>query len=114
MDPLYLQPAEPEDMSSRRKPLRAYSWGGAIGSFLSPIAAAAPIAGCWATSKPIRIRAAGISGRGLTARISAVFQLGLGWLQARRLLKRLRPRAVAGFGGYPSVPTVVAASQLQV
>ncbi len=60
-----------------------------------------------------RIRAAGISGRGLTARISAVFQLGLGWLQARRLLKRLRPRAVVGFGGYPSVPTVVAASQLK-
>ena len=59
-----------------------------------------------------RISAAGISGRGLTARISAVFQLGLGWLQARRLLKQLRPRAVAGFGGYPSVPTVVAASQL--
>lgn len=59
------------------------------------------------------IRAAGISGRGLTARISAVFQLGLGWLQARRLLKQLRPRAVVGFGGYPSVPTVVAASQLK-
>jgi UDP-N-acetylglucosamine--N-acetylmuramyl-(pentapeptide) pyrophosphoryl-undecaprenol N-acetylglucosamine transferase len=60
-----------------------------------------------------RIRAAGISGRGLTARVSAVFQLGLGWLQARRLLKQLRPRAVVGFGGYPSVPTVVAASQLR-
>lgn len=60
-----------------------------------------------------RIRAAGISGRGLTARISAVFQLGLGWLQARRLLKQLRPSAVAGFGGYSSVPTVVAASQLR-
>ncbi len=60
-----------------------------------------------------RIRAAGISGRGLSARISAVFQLGLGWLQARRLLKRLRPSAVVGFGGYPSVPTVVAASQLR-
>jgi UDP-N-acetylglucosamine--N-acetylmuramyl-(pentapeptide) pyrophosphoryl-undecaprenol N-acetylglucosamine transferase len=60
-----------------------------------------------------RIRAAGISGRGLTARVSAVFQLGLGWLQARRLLKKLRPRAVVGFGGYPSVPTVVAASQLR-
>lgn len=59
-----------------------------------------------------RIRAAGISGRGLAARITAVLQLGLGWLQARRLLKKLRPRAVAGFGGYPSVPTVVAASQL--
>lgn len=59
-----------------------------------------------------RIRAAGISGRGLAARIGAVIQLGLGWLQARRLLKQLGPRAVAGFGGYPSVPTVVAASQL--
>ncbi len=60
-----------------------------------------------------RIRAAGISGRGLTARISAVFQLGLGLLQARRLLKQLRPRAVVGFGGYPSVPTMVAAAQLR-
>lgn len=59
-----------------------------------------------------RIRAAGISGRGLTARISALFQLGLGLLQARRLLKRLGPSAVIGFGGYPSVPTMVAAAQL--
>ncbi len=60
-----------------------------------------------------RIRAAGISGRGLTAKISAVFQLGLGLLQARRLLKQLGPRAVVGFGGYPSVPTMVAAAQLR-
>jgi len=59
-----------------------------------------------------RIHAAGISGRGLTARISAVFQLGLGLLQARRLLRRLRPGAVVGFGGYPAVPTMVAAAQL--
>jgi len=59
-----------------------------------------------------RIRAAGISGRGLTAKISAVLQLGVGLLQARRLLQRLRPRAVVGFGGYPSVPTMVAAAQL--
>lgn len=61
-----------------------------------------------------RIRAAGISGRGLTARISAVFQLGLGLLQARRLLKRLRPTAIIGFGGYPSIPTMVAAAQLRL
>jgi len=60
-----------------------------------------------------RIRAAGISGRGLTAKLSAVLQLGLGLLQVRRLLKQLRPRAVVGFGGYSSVPTVVAASQLK-
>ncbi len=60
-----------------------------------------------------RIRAAGISGRGLTAKISAVLQLGLGLLQARRLLKQLGPRAVVGFGGYPAVPTMVAAAQLR-
>lgn len=60
-----------------------------------------------------RIRAAGISGRGLTAKISAVLQLGLGLLQARRLLKQLAPRAVVGFGGYPSIPTMVAAAQLK-
>jgi UDP-N-acetylglucosamine--N-acetylmuramyl-(pentapeptide) pyrophosphoryl-undecaprenol N-acetylglucosamine transferase len=60
-----------------------------------------------------RIRAAGISGRGLTAKFSAVIQLGLGLLQARRLLKQLGPRAVVGFGGYPSVPTMVAAAQLR-
>ena len=60
----------------------------------------------------LRIRAAGISGVGLAARISALFKLGLGWLQARRHLKRLKPRAVVGFGGYPSIPTMVAAAGL--
>lgn len=60
------------------------------------------------------ISAAGISGRGLMARISAVFKLGIGLLQARRLLKKLRPRAVIGFGGYPSVPTMVAGAQLDL
>ena len=59
-----------------------------------------------------RIRAAGISGVGLAARISALFKLGLGLLQARRHLRRLRPRAVVGFGGYPSIPTMVAAAWL--
>ena len=60
-----------------------------------------------------RISAAGISGRGLAAKASAVLQLGFGLFQARRLLKKLGPRAVVGFGGYPAVPTMVAASQLR-
>ena len=33
---------------------------------------------------------------------------------ARRLFKQIRPRAVIGFGGYPTVPPVLAASQLGV
>jgi UDP-N-acetylglucosamine--N-acetylmuramyl-(pentapeptide) pyrophosphoryl-undecaprenol N-acetylglucosamine transferase len=39
-------------------------------------------------------------------------ELALGTLQARRLLRRLMPVAVIGFGGYPSVPTMLAAAQL--
>jgi UDP-N-acetylglucosamine--N-acetylmuramyl-(pentapeptide) pyrophosphoryl-undecaprenol N-acetylglucosamine transferase len=37
--------------------------------------------------------------------------LGRGLFQARRLLKRLMPSAVVGFGGYPSLPTMAAATQ---
>jgi UDP-N-acetylglucosamine--N-acetylmuramyl-(pentapeptide) pyrophosphoryl-undecaprenol N-acetylglucosamine transferase len=35
--------------------------------------------------------------------------LGLGSIQARALIGRLRPSAVIGFGGYPTVPPVLAA-----
>ena len=36
--------------------------------------------------------------------------LGLGFIQAWRLIGRLRPAAVIGFGGYPTVPPVLAAT----
>ncbi|HVH82574.1 MAG TPA: UDP-N-acetylglucosamine--N-acetylmuramyl-(pentapeptide) pyrophosphoryl-undecaprenol N-acetylglucosamine transferase, partial [Stellaceae bacterium] len=39
-------------------------------------------------------------------------ELALGMMQARRLLRRVAPAAVVGFGGYPSVPTMLAAAQL--
>jgi len=39
-------------------------------------------------------------------------ELAVGAVQARRLLRRLDPLAVIGFGGYPSVPTMLAAAQL--
>lgn len=39
-------------------------------------------------------------------------ELAVGMVQARRLLRRLAPVAVIGFGGYPSVPTMLAAAQL--
>ncbi|MEK9672815.1 MAG: undecaprenyldiphospho-muramoylpentapeptide beta-N-acetylglucosaminyltransferase [Rhodospirillaceae bacterium] len=57
-----------------------------------------------------RIRAGGIAGKGLTQRVESVFELGLGTLQARGLLARLKPGAVVGFGGYASVPTMMAAT----
>ena len=36
--------------------------------------------------------------------------LGIGAIQAFRLLGRIRPAAVVGFGGYPTVPPVLAAA----
>lgn len=57
-----------------------------------------------------RIRAAGIAGRGVVAKVRAVGELALGYLEARRLIRSLAPAVVVGFGGYASVPTVMAAS----
>ncbi|MEQ8817244.1 MAG: undecaprenyldiphospho-muramoylpentapeptide beta-N-acetylglucosaminyltransferase [Thalassobaculum sp.] len=57
-----------------------------------------------------RIRAAGIAGRGVLAKVRAVGELVLGYLEARRLIASLTPSVVVGFGGYASVPTVLAAS----
>ncbi|MBL8658367.1 MAG: undecaprenyldiphospho-muramoylpentapeptide beta-N-acetylglucosaminyltransferase [Rhodospirillales bacterium] len=55
------------------------------------------------------IRAGGIAGMGAGARVRSLADLAFGFAQAWRLLKRLAPRAVVGFGGYASVPTVLAA-----
>lgn len=56
-----------------------------------------------------RIDAAGVSGKGYLAKLSAGVRLARGYFQARRLLRRLNPIAVVGFGSYPSAPTVLAA-----
>ncbi len=57
-----------------------------------------------------RIHAGGLAGRGALARLRALTELGAGWLQARALLKSLKPAAVIGFGGYASVPAMLAAT----
>lgn len=56
------------------------------------------------------ISAGGIAGKSLPARIKSVAELGLGAWQAWRLVKTLKPDAVVGFGGYASVPTMMAAT----
>jgi UDP-N-acetylglucosamine--N-acetylmuramyl-(pentapeptide) pyrophosphoryl-undecaprenol N-acetylglucosamine transferase len=58
-----------------------------------------------------RIRA-GRPGGGTMRWAWSLTQLAAGTVQARRLLHRLRPSAVIGFGGYPSLPTVLAAISL--
>jgi UDP-N-acetylglucosamine--N-acetylmuramyl-(pentapeptide) pyrophosphoryl-undecaprenol N-acetylglucosamine transferase len=60
-----------------------------------------------------RIRA-GAPTRGAIRRVKAIGELAIGYVQARRLLRRLAPAAVIGFGGYTSVPTVMAAGALGI
>lgn len=58
-----------------------------------------------------RISAGGVSGKSPLDRLVNLGRLAIGLIQARRLLRRLRAEVVIGFGGYPSVPTVLAAAQ---
>lgn len=53
-----------------------------------------------------------VLGGGLIGKAQGLLQLLRGTLQAKRLLRRLQPRAVIGFGGYASVPGVLAAQRL--
>ncbi len=61
-----------------------------------------------------RISASGVAGKGKWAKLHAGACLALGLAQALRLLLRNRPAAVAGFGGYASLPTVLAAQILRI
>jgi UDP-N-acetylglucosamine--N-acetylmuramyl-(pentapeptide) pyrophosphoryl-undecaprenol N-acetylglucosamine transferase len=56
-----------------------------------------------------RTSASGVRG-GLVAKMGAAVSIGVGVLQARRLFRKVRPECVIGFGGYPSVPTMIAAT----
>ncbi len=60
------------------------------------------------------ISAGAVSGRSKLGKIKAVFKLVKGYIQARKILKRLNPDVVVGFGGYPSVPTMLAATRLKL
>lgn len=51
-------------------------------------------------------------GGGPRRALAGLFRLGTGLFQARALLRRLSPGCVAGFGGYPAVPPVWAATRL--
>ncbi|PWS37175.1 undecaprenyldiphospho-muramoylpentapeptide beta-N-acetylglucosaminyltransferase [Falsiroseomonas bella] len=55
------------------------------------------------------LKGSGIAGRGPKAAAAGALALAAGTLEARRILKRLEAAAVVGFGGYPSVPPIIAA-----
>jgi UDP-N-acetylglucosamine--N-acetylmuramyl-(pentapeptide) pyrophosphoryl-undecaprenol N-acetylglucosamine transferase len=60
------------------------------------------------------ISGGGIAGKSVANRVQSMGSLVAGYFQARNLIRRLKPAAVIGFGGYASVPAVLAASHLGV
>lgn len=58
------------------------------------------------------IRAEGVAGRGLVRLPGALIALAHGVAETRGLLARLAPATVVAFGGYPSIPPVLAARML--
>jgi UDP-N-acetylglucosamine--N-acetylmuramyl-(pentapeptide) pyrophosphoryl-undecaprenol N-acetylglucosamine transferase len=60
------------------------------------------------------IKAATPTGGNLFSRARAVLTLLGGTTNARALLRRVKPRVVIGFGGYPTVPPLLAATMLGI
>ena len=52
---------------------------------------------------------AGVAGRGVASAARSTMSLAAGMVQARRHLSKLHPACVVGFGGYPSIPPILAA-----
>jgi UDP-N-acetylglucosamine--N-acetylmuramyl-(pentapeptide) pyrophosphoryl-undecaprenol N-acetylglucosamine transferase len=72
------------------------------------------IAATFPAEEIVQIPAATPSGRSPPQMAKAALVLGLGVARALVTLRRLKPAAVIGFGGYPTVPPVLAASLLRI
>jgi UDP-N-acetylglucosamine--N-acetylmuramyl-(pentapeptide) pyrophosphoryl-undecaprenol N-acetylglucosamine transferase len=72
------------------------------------------LTGSFPAREILSIPSATPSGRSLVKRAGATLTLGRGVAAAARAVRRLNPAAVVGFGGYPTVPPVLAASLLRV
>jgi UDP-N-acetylglucosamine--N-acetylmuramyl-(pentapeptide) pyrophosphoryl-undecaprenol N-acetylglucosamine transferase len=63
---------------------------------------------------PIHYISAASLGRNVWKRALNALMILRGIWQARQLMKAIRPQAVVGFGGYPSFPTMMAATSLGI
>lgn len=71
-------------------------------------------AGSFPADEIIEIPSATPSGRSIPKMSKAALLLAKGTLKAAGVIRKLKPDAVVGFGGYPTVPPVIAASLLKV
>jgi UDP-N-acetylglucosamine--N-acetylmuramyl-(pentapeptide) pyrophosphoryl-undecaprenol N-acetylglucosamine transferase len=70
--------------------------------------------GSFPATKVHIIRSATIGGRNPISLAQTFWKLWLGNLDSRRLFRSLEPRLVAGFGGYPTLPPLYAATAMKV
>ncbi len=63
---------------------------------------------------PMHVVKAGTLGAGLSGKVKGATALGLGILKAVKILRRMKPVLVVGFGGYPSIPAVYAAQKMGI
>lgn len=71
-------------------------------------------AGTFPAEKIHVVRSATIGSRNPVKVASSLWQLWSGMREARALMREVMPKAVVGFGGYPTVPPLVAASRLRI
>ena len=68
----------------------------------------------FADGVPVYVLNSGAMKSGILSKIKTVISLGIGYLQARKLIDKLNPAVVIGFGGYPSFPAVYAAQKKNI
>ncbi|WP_273792278.1 undecaprenyldiphospho-muramoylpentapeptide beta-N-acetylglucosaminyltransferase [Brucella anthropi] len=81
---------------------------------LATDARAQRFAGAFAEDHVHVIRSATIAGRNPIALLKTFWSLWQGNLDSRKLFRRLSPKLVAGFGGYPTLPPLYAASNMNI
>ena len=52
--------------------------------------------------------------KGIVGKVLSILTMGIGIFQAESRMRKLKPAAVVGFGGYPSVPAVYAAAGMNI
>ena len=63
---------------------------------------------------PVHLVQSGTAGAGIKGKIKGMLNLLRGFVQGFKLVRQLRPSVVIGFGGYPSVPSVLMAQILGI
>ncbi len=68
----------------------------------------------FADGVPVHVLKSGAMKAGIVGKVQSVIAMGVGVLQAKKLVDKLKPSIVIGFGGYPSFPAVYAAQKKNI